>query len=236
MSDTVIKMNSISKKIRNTVILNDLNMTVYENDIYGFIGQNGAGKSTTMKIIMSLVKETQGQLELFESTDNQVNRGRIGAIIEQPAFYPYMTAYENLQYYIKFKGIVEANSIENVLKMVGLENAATKKYKNYSLGMKQRLGIAIALLNNPKLLILDEPTNGLDPIGIGDLRELIKSFPKKGITVIISSHILSEVEQIADYIGIIANGQLWYQEKVQEDIDLEKLFLEVVKKAGTKYE
>jgi len=104
------------------------------------------------------------------------------------------------------------------------------------MGMKQRLGIAIALLNNPKLLILDEPTNGLDPIGIGDLRELIKSFPKKGITVIISSHILSEVEQIADYIGIIANGQLWYQEKVQEDIDLEKLFLEVVKKAGTKYE
>ena len=104
------------------------------------------------------------------------------------------------------------------------------------MGMKQRLGIAIALLNNPKLLILDEPTNGLDPIGIGDLRELIKSFPKKGITVIISSHILSEVEQIADYIGIIAHGQLWYQEKVQEDIDLEKLFLEVVKKAGTKYE
>lgn len=104
-------------------------MTVYENDIYGFIGQNGAGKSTTMKIIMSLVKETQGQLELFESTDNQVNRGRIGAIIEQPAFYPYMTAYENLQYYIKFKGIVEANSIENVLKMVGLENAATKNIK-----------------------------------------------------------------------------------------------------------
>ena len=126
--------------------------------------------------------------------------------------------------------------IEDVLEIVNLTNTGNKKAGKFSMGMKQRLGIAIALLNNPKLLILDEPTNGLDPIGIGDLRELIKSFPKKGITVIISSHILSEVEQIADYIGIIANGQLWYQEKVQEDIDLEKLFLEVVKKAGTKYE
>lgn len=217
MSDTVIKMNSISKKIRNTVILNDLNMTVYENDIYGFIGQNGAGKSTTMKIIMSLVKETQGQLELFESTDNQVNRGRIGAIIEQPAFYPYMTAYENLQYYIKFKGIVEANSIENVLKMVGLENAATKKYKNYSLGMKQRLGLALALINNPDLLILDEPLNGLDPQGIAELRETLRHLNKKyGITMVISSHILDELEMIATRYGFIHKGHMIEEITVDE--------------------
>ncbi len=222
MSDTVIKMNSISKKIRNTVILNDLNMTVYENDIYGFIGQNGAGKSTTMKIIMSLVKETQGQLELFESTDNQVNRGRIGAIIEQPAFYPYMKAYENMQYYIKFKGIVEANSIENVLKMVGLENAATKKYKNYSLGMKQRLGLALALINNPDLLILDEPLNGLDPQGIVELREILSHLNKKyGITMLISSHILDELEMIATRYGFIHQGQMIEEitaEKLQEKL------------------
>ena len=217
MSDTVIKMNSISKKIRNTVILNDLNMTVYENDIYGFIGQNGSGKSTTMKIIMSLVKETQGQLELFESTDNQVNRGRIGAIIEQPAFYPYMTAYENLQYYIKFKGIVEANSIENVLKMVGLENAATKKYKNYSLGMKQRLGLALALINNPDLLILDEPLNGLDPQGIAELRETLRHLNKKyGITMVISSHILDELEMIATRYGFIHKGHMIEEITVDE--------------------
>ena len=216
MSDTVIKMNSISKKIRNTVILNDLNMTVYENDIYGFIGQNGAGKSTTMKIIMSLVKETQGQLELFESTDNQVNRGRIGAIIEQPAFYPYMTAYENLQYYIKFKGIVEANSIENVLKMVGLENAATKKYKNYSLGMKQRLGLALALINNPDLLI-DEPLNGLDPQGIAELRETLRHLNKKyGIKMVISSHILDELEMIATRYGFIHKGHMIEEITVDE--------------------
>ena len=167
------------RRVESRWSVEDISFTLEKGDFLGIIGANGAGKSTTMKIIMSLVKETQGQLELFESTDNQVNRGRIGAIIEQPAFYPYMTAYENLQYYIKFKGIVEANSIENVLKMVGLENAATKKYKNYSLGMKQRLGLALALINNPDLLILDEPLNGLDPQGIAELRETLRHLNKK---------------------------------------------------------
>lgn len=159
----------------------------------------------------------------------------IGSLIEQSPIYENLTARENLKVRTLLYNLPDSR-IEDVLEIVNLTNTGNKKAGKFSMGMKQRLGIAIALLNNPKLLILDEPTNGLDPIGIGDLRELIKSFPKKGITVIISSHILSEVEQIADYIGIIANGQLWYQEKVQEDIDLEKLFLEVVKKAGTKYE
>ena len=154
---------------------------------------------------------------MFESTDNQVNRGRIGAIIEQPAFYPYMTAYENLQYYIKFKGIVEANSIENVLKMVGLENAATKKYKNYSLGMKQRLGLALALINNPDLLILDEPLNGLDPQGIAELRETLRHLNKKyGITMVISSHILDELEMIATRYGFIHKGHMIEEITVDE--------------------
>ena len=157
------------------------------------------------------------------------------SLIEQSPIYENLTARENLKVRTLLYNLPDSR-IEDVLEIVNLTNTGNKKAGKFSMGMKQRLGIAIALLNNPKLLILDEPTNGLDPIGIGDLRELIKSFPKKGITVIISSHILSEVEQIADYIGIIANGQLWYQEKVQEDIDLEKLFLEVVKKAGTKYE
>ena len=179
MNNTVIKLRDISKKRGQTEILNHLNMTVYQKDIYGFIGQNGAGKSTTMKIIMSLIKETQGQLELFDTLDNQINRSRIGAIIENPAFYPYMTAYENLKYYIQYKGIVEINSIEKVLKMVGLENARKKKYKNYSLGMKQRLGLALALINHPDLLILDEPLNGLDPQGIVELREILSHLNKK---------------------------------------------------------
>ena len=197
-------------------------MTVYQKDIYGFIGQNGAGKSTTMKIIMSLIKETQGQLELFDTLDNQINRSRIGAIIENPAFYPYMTAYENLKYYIQYKGIVEINSIEKVLRMVGLENARKKKYKNYSLGMKQRLGLALALINHPDLLILDEPLNGLDPQGIVELREILSHLNKKyGITMLISSHILDELEMIATRYGFIHQGQMIEEitaEKLQEKL------------------
>ena len=221
MNNTVIKLRDISKKRGQTEILNHLNMTVYQKDIYGFIGQNGAGKSTTMKIIMSLIKETQGQLELFDSLDNQINRSRIGAIIENPAFYPYMTAYENLKYYVQYKGIVEINSIEKVLKMVGLENVRKKKYKNYSLGMKQRLGLALALINNPDLLILDEPLNGLDPQGIVELREILSHLNKKyGITMLISSHILDELEMIATRYGFIHQGQMI------EEITAEKLHTE----------
>ena len=222
MNNTVIKLRDISKKRGQTEILNHLNMTVYQKDIYGFIGQNGAGKSTTMKIIMSLIKETQGQLELFDTLDNQINRSRIGAIIENPAFYPYMTAYENLKYYIQYKGIVEINSIEKVLKMVGLENARKKKYKNYSLGMKQRLGLALALINRPDLLILDEPLNGLDPQGIVELREILSHLNKKyGITMLISSHILDELEMIATRYGFIHQGQMIEEitaEKLQEKL------------------
>lgn len=222
MNNTVIKLRDISKKRGQTEILNHLNMTVYQKDIYGFIGQNGAGKSTTMKIIMSLIKETQGQLELFDSLDNQINRSRIGAIIENPAFYPYMTAYENLKYYVQYKGIVERNSIEKVLKMVGLENVRKKKYKNYSLGMKQRLGLALALINNPDLLILDEPLNGLDPQGIVELREILSHLNKKyGITMLISSHILDELEMIATRYGFIHQGQMIEEitaEKLQEKL------------------
>jgi ABC transporter related len=222
MNNTVIKLRDISKKRGQTEILNHLNMTVYQKDIYGFIGQNGAGKSTTMKIIMSLIKETQGQLELFDTLDNQINRSRIGAIIENPAFYPYMTAYENLKYYIQYKGIVEINSIEKVLKMVDLENARKKKYKNYSLGMKQRLGLALALINHPDLLILDEPLNGLDPQGIVELREILSHLNKKyGITMLISSHILDELEMIATRYGFIHQGQMIEEitaEKLQEKL------------------
>ena len=183
-----------------------------------------------------MINPTSGEIIYKEKPWSRNDLLEIGSLIEQSPIYENLTARENLKVRTLLYNLPDSR-IEDVLEIVNLTKyRKTKKAGKFSMGMKQRLGIAIALLNNPKLLILDEPTNGLDPIGIGDLRELIKSFPKKGITVIISSHILSEVEQIADYIGIIANGQLWYQEKVQEDIDLEKLFLEVVKKAGTKYE
>ena len=231
----ILKTNNLCKDFKKQKAVNNISITVRENSIYGLLGPNGAGKSTTLKMITGMLRPTNGKV-LFNGHDwTRKDLEQIGALIETPPLYDNLSAAENLEVRAKLLNIPKTR-IDKVLKMVDLQNTGRKKAGQFSMGMKQRLGIAIALLNNPKLLILDEPTNGLDPIGIGDLRELIKSFPKKGITVIISSHILSEVEQIADYIGIIANGQLWYQEKVQEDIDLEKLFLEVVKKAGTKYE
>lgn len=153
---------------------------------------------------------------------------KVGAIIKNPAIYPNLTAYENLEVLTVLLNI-DKRRIDYVLKIVGLENTNKKLARNF-LSMKQRLGITMALINNPELLILDEPTNGLDPLGIQELRELIKEFSKKGITVIISSHILSEIEQIADKIGIINNGHLIYEANNSDEIDLEKLFLEMIKK------
>ena len=231
----MIQTKNLNKSYKKQEINKDISLLVPKNSIYGLLGPNGAGKSTLLKMLTGMINPTSGEIIYKEKPWSRNDLLEIGSLIEQSPIYENLTARENLKVRTLLYNLPDSR-IEDVLEIVNLTNTGNKKAGKFSMGMKQRLGIAIALLNNPKLLILDEPTNGLDPIGIGDLRELIKSFPKKGITVIISSHILSEVEQIADYIGIIANGQLWYQEKVQEDIDLEKLFLEVVKKAGTKYE
>ena len=231
----MIQTKNLNKSYKKQEVNKDISLLVTKNSIYGLLGPNGAGKSTLLKMLTGMINPTSGEIIYKEKPWSRNELLEIGSLIEQSPIYENLTARENLKVRTLLYNLPDSR-IEDVLEIVNLTNTGNKKAGKFSMGMKQRLGIAIALLNNPKLLILDEPTNGLDPIGIGDLRELIKSFPKKGITVIISSHILSEVEQIADYIGIIANGQLWYQEKVQEDIDLEKLFLEVVKKAGTKYE
>ena len=231
----MIQTKNLNKSYKKQEVNKDISLLVPKNSIYGLLGPNGAGKSTLLKMLTGMINPTSGEIIYKEKPWSRNDLLEIGSLIEQSPIYENLTARENLKVRTLLYNLPDSR-IEYVLEIVNLTNTGNKKAGKFSMGMKQRLGIAIALLNNPKLLILDEPTNGLDPIGIGDLRELIKSFPKKGITVIISSHILSEVEQIADYIGIIANGQLWYQEKVQEDIDLEKLFLEVVKKAGTKYE
>ena len=231
----MIQTKNLNKSYKKQEVNKDISLLVPKNSIYGLLGPNGAGKSTLLKMLTGMINPTSGEIIYKEKPWSRNDLLEIGSLIEQSPIYENLTARENLKVRTLLYNLPDSR-IEDVLEIVNLTNTGNKKAGKFSMGMKQRLGIAIALLNNPKLLILDEPTNGLDPIGIGDLRELIKSFPKKGITVIISSHILSEVEQIADYIGIIANGQLCYQEKVQEDIDLEKLFLEVVKKAGTKYE
>ena len=226
----ILKTNNLCKDFKKEKVVNNVSITVRENSIYGLLGPNGAGKSTTLKMITGMLRPTSGKV-LFNGHEwNRKDLEQIGALIETPPLYENLSAVENLEVRAKLLNIPKTR-IDKVLKMVDLQNTGRKKAGQFSMGMKQRLGIAIALLNSPKLLILDEPTNGLDPIGIQELRSLIRSFPSKGITVILSSHILSEVQLIADDIGIISNGILGYEGQMNKDENLENLFVEVVRKS-----
>lgn len=193
------------------------------------MGPNGSGKSTTLKMITGMLHKTSGEILFEDKPWSRADLEKIGALIEMPPLYDNLTAWENLKVRTLLLGLPDSR-IKEVLEIVDLKNTGKKKSGQFSIGMKQRLGIAIALLNHPRLLILDEPTNGLDPLGIQELRDLIKSFPEQGITVILSSHILAEVEQIADHIGIINNGRLEYQNAINHQENLEELFMNVVKK------
>lgn len=202
----IIKTNNLCKQFGKTTRVKNLNLSVEEGTIYGFLGPNGAGKSTTLKMILGLIKPTAGNISVFEKQINSNNRLEvlkdIGSLIESPSYYGHLTGYENLKIVQALRNVPDEN-ITNALKIVRLENQKDKRVCHYSLGMKQRLGIAAAILANPKLLILDEPTNGLDPAGIQEIRELIISLPTKfGMTVIVSSHLLSEVDQIATTVGM----------------------------------
>ena len=226
----ILKTNNLCKDFKKQKAVNNVSITVRENSIYGLLGPNGAGKSTTLKMITGMLRPTSGKV-LFNGHEwNRKDLEQIGALIETPPLYENLSAVENLEVRAKLLNIPKTR-IDKVLKMVDLQNTGRKKAGQFSMGMKQRLGIAIALLNSPKLLILDEPTNGLDPIGIQELRSLIRSFPSKGTTVILSSHILSEVQLIADDIGIISNGILGYEGQMNKDENLENLFVEVVRKS-----
>jgi ABC-2 type transport system ATP-binding protein len=212
LSDYILRTNHLTKKYGIADALDDINVSIKKGDIYGFIGQNGAGKSTLLRIVTGLSFPSNGSIELF-GQDNRNNlteaQKRMGAIIESPALFPNMTAYGNLEVHRLQKGIPGKGSIKKTLELVGLNETGRKKAKNFSLGMKQRLGLAIALLSDPEFLILDEPTNGLDPMGILELRELIKELNReKGLTILISSHILSELHQLATRYGIIHKGRL----------------------------
>ena len=231
LSEMLLETRGLTKRYGHHKAVDSVSMHIKKGAIYGFIGRNGAGKTTCLKMISGLSRPTSGEIEIFgyKGKDLQKVRSRVGCLIEAPGLYGNMTAYENLNIKCKLFGIKKAGYIDEILKTVGLEHVGRKKTKHFSLGMKQRLGIAVALLNNPKLLILDEPTNGLDPIGIEELRELIRSFPAKGITVILSSHILSEVQQTADHIGIIAGGVLGYEGILNANENLDHLFMDVVK-------
>ena len=220
MEEIIITKN-LTKIYGNQKSVDNLNITVNKGEIYGFLGRNGAGKTTTIRMLLGLIKPTFGEIEIFGEnffTNQKEILRRIGSIVEIPGFYENLTAKENLLINAKILGIYKKNAIEEALEIVGLQNETKKLVAKYSLGMKQRLGIARALLHYPELLILDEPTNGLDPIGIKEMRKLIKSLAvERQITILISSHILSEIEQLADKMGIIHEG------KLLEEISFEQL-------------
>ena len=232
--DMILKTTDLCKKFKGQMAVNNVSLNIPRNSIYGLLGPNGAGKSTTLKMMTGILKPTSGSIEFDGHWWRRNDLSHIGALIEMPPLYNNLTAYENLKVRATLLGLQDKR-IDEVLQIVRLTDTGKKRAGQFSLGMKQRLGIAMALLNNPQLLILDEPTNGLDPVGIEELRELIRSFPTKGITVILSSHILSEVQQIAEHIGIISGGMLGYESELHSGEDLEHLFMQVIsqnRKAG----
>lgn len=227
----ILETEKLCKIYKKQKANDNISISVKENSIYGLLGPNGAGKSTFLKIITGMLKPTSGEIFFYGRKFKRKDLVYVGSLIESAPIYENLTARQNLKVRTLMYGLPDKR-INEALKIVNLTNTGKKKAGHFSMGMKQRLGIAIALLNNPKLLILDEPTNGLDPIGINDLRNLIRTFPQKGISVIISSHILSEIEQTADHIGIIVNGKLMYQEEILGLENLEALFMDIVRKEG----
>lgn len=224
----ILQLKGISKKFKKATAIDNIDLHIRKNTIYCLLGPNGAGKSTTLKIIAGLLRPSIGFIEFNGHPWTRKDLNYTGSLIENAPLYGNLTSKENLDVLTTMLGIPKTR-IDEVLEIVGLQDTGSKQVKNFSMGMKQRLGIAQAILNNPDLLILDEPTNGLDPLAIQELRELILNFPKNGVTVLLSSHMLSEVEHLADYIGIISNGTLVYEGAYNNVDDLEKLFTEVVK-------
>lgn len=224
----ILETKNLCKSFGEQKAVQNVSLHVEKNSVYGLLGPNGAGKSTTLKMITGILKPSSGSMTFDGHPWQRNDLNRIGALIETPPIYENLTAFENLKVRTSILGLKDTR-IDEVLQIVCLTDTGKKRAGQFSLGMKQRLGIALALLNKPQLLILDEPTNGLDPIGIEQLRELIRSFPAQGMSVILSSHILSEVQQIADHIGIISGGVVGYEGALHASENLEQLFMDVVK-------
>lgn len=224
----ILETKNLCKSFGEQKAVQNVSLHVEKNSVYGLLGPNGAGKSTTLKMITGILKPSSGSMTFDGHPWQRNDLNRIGALIETPPIYENLTAFENLKVRTSILGLKDIR-IDEVLQIVCLTDTGKKRAGQFSLGMKQRLGIALALLNKPHLLILDEPTNGLDPIGIEQLRELIRSFPAQGMSVILSSHILSEVQQIADHIGIISGGVVGYEGALHASENLEQLFMDVVK-------
>lgn len=229
MYNFILETKNLSKEFRGQRVLKNVELQIPENCIYGLLGANGAGKSTLLKTMTGILRPTEGTILFRGHCWSRKDLEEIGALIETPPLYENLSAWENLKVRALMLGI-EEERMQEVLGLVDLTETGRKKAGMFSLGMKQRLGIAIALLNSPKFLVLDEPINGLDPIGIQELRELIRKFPEQGITVLISSHILSEIQQTADYIGILSHGVLEYQGEIETCGNLEELFMDIAAK------
>lgn len=236
----ILQTNHLTKTIGGKELVSNVNLHIKKGEIYGFLGPNGAGKTTVMKMITNLWKPTEGTIEIFGETltpQSYEVLKRMGSIIEFPTFYDHMTGYDNLKLHCEYMGYYNHGSIENALDMLDLSAAASKPVKNYSLGMKERLGIARAILCKPELLILDEPTNGLDPAGMKQIRDLLKTLCSEyGITIMISSHILSEIESIADTVGVINHGIMMKEISMKEIEQMSLAYIELsvlnVKKAA----
>lgn len=226
MSQNIIEIKNLEKSFKHHKVIRNISMSVPEGSVYGLLGPNGAGKSTILKMLTGLLRPDSGRILFCGTPWSRKNLEETGSLIETPPVYENLSAWENLKVRALILGETEERIME-VLEMVNLTDTGKKPAGKFSLGMKQRLGIAIALLGHPRLLILDEPVNGLDPLGIQEIRGLIRSFADQGMTVMISSHILSEIQQTADHIGILVNGKMGYEGPVTEDMDLESLFMKI---------
>lgn len=232
MSEYVIETKGLTKEYNGKRSVSDLNLHIKKGRIYGLLGRNGAGKTTTMKMILNLIDSSAGEVIVFGKSMKKYNKEilpRIGCLIESPGFYPNLTGTENLKIFAELRGIPKRNAIKESLELVGLKYNDKKLFSQYSMGMKQRLAIALAVMHDPEILILDEPINGLDPIGIAEVRTFIRKLcTEKGKTILISSHILSEIELIADDIGIIDNGVLLEEESLEELKNMNKKYIKLV--------
>lgn len=214
--NTILTLNKLTKKFDMLSAVNDLTFTIEKGNVYGILGPNGSGKSTTLGMVLNVVNKTSGDFFWFDGKDSTHNAlKKVGAIIERPNFYPYMTAKQNLNLVCKIKDVTNAK-IEEKLELVGLLDRKNSKFSTFSLGMKQRLAIASALLNDPEILILDEPTNGLDPQGIHQIREIIRKIASMGTTILLASHLLDEVEKVCSHVIIIRKGIKLYSGRVDE--------------------
>lgn len=222
--ESILTINNLTKKFGYLTAVKDLTFTINKGNVYGILGPNGSGKSTTLGVVLNVVNKTNGDFHWFDgNTTTHDALKKVGAIIENPNFYPYMTAYQNLKLVCKIKG-VELAKIDEKLKLVGLFERKNSKFKTYSLGMKQRLAIASALLNDPEILILDEPTNGLDPQGIHQIREIIKEVADSGTTILLASHLLDEVEKVCSHVVVLRKGEKLYSGRVDEMISSHGFF------------